>query len=48
MSVCGYDLDDLCAYKTFKTVTVRDRDTAEQTRISLDKVESFLAEKIGE
>ena len=33
---------------TDQTVTVRDRDTAEQTRISLDKVESFLAEKIGE
>ncbi|QNN25400.1 glycine--tRNA ligase [Planctomycetales bacterium ZRK34] len=33
---------------TDQTVTVRDRDTAEQTRISLDKVESFLAEKIGD
>jgi len=31
-----------------QSVTVRDRDTAEQTRISLDKVESFLDEKIGD
>jgi glycyl-tRNA synthetase len=30
-----------------QTVTVRDRDTAEQTRIGLDQVENFLAEKIG-
>ncbi len=31
-----------------QTVTVRDRDTQAQERISLDKVEAFLAEKIGE
>ncbi len=31
-----------------QTVTVRDRDSQSQERISLDKVESFLAEKIGE
>jgi glycyl-tRNA synthetase (class II) len=31
-----------------QTVTVRDRDTATQQKISLDKVEGFLAEKIGE
>jgi glycyl-tRNA synthetase len=30
-----------------QTVTVRDRDTQSQERINLDKVESFLAEKIG-
>ena len=30
------------------TVTVRDRDSQSQERINLDKVESFLAEKIGE
>jgi len=29
-----------------QTVTVRDRDTLEQTRVNLDKVEEFLAEKI--
>ncbi len=29
------------------TVTVRDRDTAAQERISLDKVSAFLAEKLG-
>ncbi len=32
---------------TNQTVTVRDRDTAEQTRINIDQVESFLAEHIG-
>lgn len=31
-----------------QTVTVRDRDTQEQQRINIDKVESFLAEKIGQ
>lgn len=31
-----------------QTVTVRDRDTQSQERINLDKVESFLAEKIGQ
>ena len=30
-----------------QTVTVRDRDTAEQSRIAIDQVEAFLAEKIG-
>ncbi len=30
-----------------QAVTVRDRDTAEQSRVALDQVESFLAEKIG-
>ncbi len=30
-----------------QTVTVRERDTAAQERIALDRVESFLAEKIG-
>jgi glycyl-tRNA synthetase len=30
-----------------QTVTVRDRDSGSQSRIALDKVESFLAEKIG-
>ena len=30
-----------------QTVTVRDRDTAGQQRIALDKVASFLAERIG-
>ena len=30
-----------------QTVTVRERDTAVQERIALDRVESFLAEKIG-
>ncbi|MEE9212749.1 MAG: His/Gly/Thr/Pro-type tRNA ligase C-terminal domain-containing protein, partial [Phycisphaeraceae bacterium] len=30
-----------------QTVTVRYRDTQQQDRISLDKVEAFLAEKIG-
>ncbi len=30
-----------------QTVTVRDRDTAEQTRIALDRVPAFLDEKIG-
>ena len=29
-----------------QAVTVRDRDTAEQSRVALDQVESFLAEKI--
>ena len=29
------------------SVTVRDRDTAEQSRISLDRVEEFLADKLG-
>ena len=33
---------------TDQTVTVRDRDTQSQERINLDKVEAFLAEKIGE
>lgn len=33
---------------TDQTVTVRDRDSQSQERISLDKVEAFLAEKIGE
>ncbi|MEX0655754.1 MAG: glycine--tRNA ligase [Phycisphaeraceae bacterium] len=33
---------------TDNTVTVRDRDTGSQDRIALDKVEAFLAEKIGE
>ncbi|MFA9477718.1 glycine--tRNA ligase [Phycisphaerales bacterium AB-hyl4] len=32
---------------TDNTVTVRDRDTASQDRIAIDKVEAFLAEKIG-
>jgi len=31
---------------TDNTVTVRDRDTAEQTRINLDQVEDFLREKL--
>jgi glycyl-tRNA synthetase len=31
-----------------QTVTVRDRDSQSQERIGLDKVEAFLAEKIGE
>jgi glycyl-tRNA synthetase len=31
-----------------QTVTVRDRDSQSQERINLDKVEAFLAEKIGE
>jgi glycyl-tRNA synthetase len=30
-----------------KTVTVRDRDTLEQSRIAIDQVGSFLAEKLG-
>ena len=30
-----------------QTVTVRDRDTAEQSRVALDQVEAFLEEKIG-
>ena len=30
-----------------KTVTVRDRDTLEQSRIGIDKVVEFLAEKLG-
>ena len=30
-----------------QTVTVRDRDTASQERVSIDQVESFLSEKIG-
>ncbi|HYD01349.1 MAG TPA: glycine--tRNA ligase [Phycisphaerales bacterium] len=30
-----------------QTVTLRDRDTGQQQRINLDKVESFLAEKLG-
>jgi glycyl-tRNA synthetase len=30
-----------------QTVTVRDRDTASQERIAIDKVESFLRDKIG-
>ena len=30
-----------------QTVTVRERDTAAQERISLDRVESYLAERIG-
>jgi len=30
-----------------QTVTVRDRDTGEQSRLAIDKVEAFLAEKIG-
>ena len=29
-----------------QTVTVRDRDTAAQERIALDKVSAFLAERI--
>jgi glycyl-tRNA synthetase len=32
---------------TQQTVTVRHRDTQQQERVSLDKVEAFLAEKIG-
>ena len=32
---------------TDQTVTVRHRDTQEQERIAIDKVEAFLAEKIG-
>jgi glycyl-tRNA synthetase len=32
--------------KEDRTVTVRDRDTAEQFRINIDQVETFLAEKI--
>ena len=32
---------------TQQTVTVRERDTAAQQRIAIDRVESFLAEKIG-
>ena len=32
---------------TDQTVTVRDRDTGSQERIALDKVSSFLAERIG-
>ena len=32
---------------TDQTVTVRDRDTGGQQRIGLDKVEAFLAERIG-
>lgn len=32
---------------TDQTVTVRDRDSATQERISIDRVEEFLAEKIG-
>ena len=31
-----------------QTVTVRDRDTQSQERINIEKVEAFLAEKIGE
>jgi glycyl-tRNA synthetase len=31
-----------------QTVTVRDRDTASQQRIAIDKVAAFLAERIGE
>jgi len=30
-----------------QTVTVRDRDTGQQTRIALDKVSGFLSEKLG-
>jgi len=33
--------------KEDNTVTVRDRDTAEQSRMPIDKVAGFLAEKIG-
>jgi glycyl-tRNA synthetase len=33
---------------TDQTVTIRDRDTQEQHRVALDKVEAFLAEKIGQ
>jgi len=32
---------------TQQTVTVRDRDTASQQRIALDKVAEFLSERIG-
>ena len=31
-----------------QTVTVRDRDSAGQQRIAIDKVSTFLAERIGE
>ena len=30
-----------------QTITVRERDTQAQQRISIDQVEAFLAEKIG-
>ena len=30
-----------------QTVTLRDRDTGQQTRIALDKVSGFLSEKLG-
>lgn len=33
---------------TDQTITVRDRDTAEQSRIAIDQVENFLAEKVSE
>ncbi|MDP1662789.1 MAG: glycine--tRNA ligase [Phycisphaerales bacterium] len=33
--------------KADQTVTVRDRDTGQQQRMNIDKVEAFLAEKLG-
>ncbi len=30
-----------------QTVTVRDRDTAQQQRIALDQVQTFLSERLG-
>ncbi len=33
--------------KADQTVTVRDRDTGQQQRMSIDKVEAFLAERLG-
>jgi glycyl-tRNA synthetase len=30
-----------------QTVTIRDRDTAQQVRVSLDAVEGWLAERLG-
>lgn len=39
-TVDGQTLED-------QTITVRDRDTLEQSRINIDQVEAFLAERIG-
>ena len=45
-AVCAVTIDG----DTLKdqTVTLRDRDTATQQRISIDKVKEFLRERIGE
>jgi glycyl-tRNA synthetase len=33
--------------KEDQTVTLRDRDSGQQQRMNIDKVEAFLAEKLG-